>query len=228
MNTRAKESAMQSFSDSWRSSVGIKAWVAVSGVLLWVWIALHALGLLSVFAGPAAIDGYSALLHGRPALLWTMRAGLLLVAAVHVRATLLLARRARVASRGRTWTSVRYLHTSLVSRGMRAGGVGLLAFVVLHVLHMTLGLSQPLFVPSHVHANLARGLASPWVACGYIAAAVALSLHLLHGLWSAPRSLGFGAGADLGRARALVACVAVALVVSFAAVPIAVLAGVVR
>jgi succinate dehydrogenase / fumarate reductase cytochrome b subunit len=79
-----------------------------------------------------------------------------------------------------------------------------------------------------VYANLARGLASPWVASAYIVAASVLGLHLLHGLWSAPRSLGSGANAEIGRPGMLVACVVFALVACFAAVPVAVLAGVVR
>jgi succinate dehydrogenase / fumarate reductase cytochrome b subunit len=197
-------------------------------LLLWLWIALHAVGLLSMFGKPGAIDRYAALLHGAPWLLWPMRAGLVLFAAVHVTGSMLLARRARAALRGRSRGAVRYSPTSFASRSMRLGGAGLLVFVVLHVLHMTIGVLHPSFVPGHVAANLARGLASPLVACGYIAAAVTVGLHVLHGLWSAPRSLGIGEHTARKHPRPVVALVALALVLGFAAVPIAVLAGVLR
>jgi succinate dehydrogenase / fumarate reductase cytochrome b subunit len=79
-----------------------------------------------------------------------------------------------------------------------------------------------------VYANLARGLAPPLVACAYLAAAIVLDLHLLHGLWSAPRSLGQGLRTARNARRPLAALAALALVLGFAAVPIAVLAGVLR
>jgi succinate dehydrogenase / fumarate reductase cytochrome b subunit len=66
------------------------------------------------------------------------------------------------------------------------------------------------------------------VACAYVAAAIVVGLHVLHGLWSAPRSLGAREASARSLARPLVAAVALALVLGFAAVPIAVLAGVVR
>jgi succinate dehydrogenase / fumarate reductase cytochrome b subunit len=209
------------------SSAGIKLLVGGSGLLLWAWVALHALGLLGVFGGAALIDGYAAQLHAHAALLWAMRAGLLLLAVVHMGGTLSIARRARVA-RGRRGTAVRYRAASLASRAMRAGGVMLLVFVVLHVLHMTTGVLHPDFAPGRVYENLARGLRPPLVACGYVAAALAIGLHVLHGLWSAPRSIGLREASAGRLARPLVAAVALALVLGFAAVPIAVLAGVVR
>lgn len=211
----------------WSSSAGIKLLVAGSGLLLWTWIALHALGLLGVFGGAARIDGYAAALHAHAALLWTMRAGLLLLAAVHVSGTLAIARRAH-AARGPRGAAVRYRATSLASRTMRGGGVLLLVFVVLHVLHMTTGALHPAFAPGRVYENLALGLRPPLVACAYVVAAVAIGLHVLHGLWSAPRSLGLRESAAGRLARPLVAIVALALMLGFAAVPIAVLAGVVR
>lgn len=218
---------MQNTLRVWGSSAGIKLLVAGSGLLLWAWVALHALGLLGVFGGAARVDGYSAALHAQPALLWTMRAGLLLLAIVHVGGTLRIARRAR-AARGARGAAVRYRATSLASRAMRGGGVLLLVFVVLHVLHMTTGVLHPAFAPGRVYENLALGLRPPLVACAYVAAALAIGLHVLHGLWSAPRSLGLREAAAGRLARPLVAVVALALVLGFAAVPIAVLTGVVR
>jgi succinate dehydrogenase / fumarate reductase cytochrome b subunit len=41
----------------WRSTVGRKALVAASGLLLWLWVVLHVAGNLTVFSGPEAADG---------------------------------------------------------------------------------------------------------------------------------------------------------------------------
>src|SRR5262245_61190632 len=82
----------------WRSTVGKKAIMALTGIVLFVWLLLHVCGNLLVFAGPAAppiIDRYGAALHARPWLLWPMRIGLLLAAGLHVAAAAPLVQRAR-------------------------------------------------------------------------------------------------------------------------------------
>src|SRR4051794_28348435 len=111
------------------STVGLKAAAALSGVVLWGWLALHLAGNLLMFAGPAATDHYAALLHGKGALLWLARTILLAGAGTHTPATIALARRARRArpTVARRWAA---------SRTMRVGGVLLLAFVVFHLLHL--------------------------------------------------------------------------------------------
>jgi succinate dehydrogenase / fumarate reductase cytochrome b subunit len=209
------------------SSVAIKAAVAASGILLWGWVALHMLGLLIAFAPGQAIDRYAAQLHGSPGLLWSMRAGLLAVALVHVTASAGLARRAQRA-RGPERMRARHRTLSVASRAMRAGGVLLLGFSVFHVLHMTTGTLHPAFAVGHVHANLVRGLSSPAIASAYLLAALVLGAHLLHGLWSAPRSLGLYEQRARSLRRPLSLLVALMLALGFASVPVAVLAGVLR
>jgi hypothetical protein len=54
---------MHVLGELWRSTVGKKALVAVSGLVLWTWVVLHVLGNLMMFSGAAAIDGYAAALH---------------------------------------------------------------------------------------------------------------------------------------------------------------------
>ena len=52
--------AMDTLLGLWRSTVGRKALVAASGLLLWLWVVLHVAGNLTVFSGPEAADGYAA------------------------------------------------------------------------------------------------------------------------------------------------------------------------
>jgi succinate dehydrogenase / fumarate reductase, cytochrome b subunit len=209
------------------SSVGCKALAAGSGLLLTLWVVLHMLGNLGAFAGPAALDGYAADLRRAGPLLLLMRVGVGALALTHLCAVVALVRRARAAGSERHASSRRRAAT-LGSRSMRVTGLLVLAFIVLHVLHMTLGTLHPWFAAGRVYHNLLTGLAPPPIALAYIAAALLLGLHLGHGLYAAPRALGIGErrSGRLGRRVAL--GLGVALAVGFSLVPLAVLAGVLR
>jgi succinate dehydrogenase / fumarate reductase cytochrome b subunit len=208
----------------WRSTVGRKALVAASGLLLWLWVVLHVAGNLTLFSGPAAADGYAAALRTTPAVLWAVRAGLAAAALVHVAGVVSLARAGR-AARPRHHAHAARRASTVAARTMRVGGALLLAFVVYHLLHLTAGLFHPGFLPGHVYDNVVRGLRPTWVAAIYIAAGVLLGLHLFHGLWAAARSLGVWPEGAARRRRPAVALVSAAVALGFASVPLAVLAG---
>jgi succinate dehydrogenase / fumarate reductase cytochrome b subunit len=108
---------------------------------------------------------------------------------------------------------------------MRIGGALLLAFVVYHLLHLTVGVLHPHFEPGRVYDNVVVGLRSPGIAAVYLAAAALLGLHLLHGLWAAARSLGIRPEAASRRRRPAVVLLSAAVAVGFASIPLAVLAG---
>src|SRR4029434_8916776 len=82
----------------YRSSVGKKMIVAVTGVILILFVIGHLLGNLQIFLGPDWINGYSQHLRDLGPLLWAIRAFLLLTVIVHIYVTIQLAienRRAR-------------------------------------------------------------------------------------------------------------------------------------
>src|SRR5512142_3052295 len=81
----------------WRSTVGKKAIMAATGLVLGLYVFFHLLGNLQVYAGPAQIDAYARLLHVSPPLLWTIRVVLLAALLAHVIAGLQLWLRARSA-----------------------------------------------------------------------------------------------------------------------------------
>jgi succinate dehydrogenase / fumarate reductase cytochrome b subunit len=207
----------------WRSTVGKKALVAASGLLLWLWVVLHVAGNLTLFAGPAKADGYAAALRRAPAWLWAARAGLAAAAVVHIAGVASLARAGR-AARPRREAHIPGA-AALASRSMRIGGALLLAFVGYHLLHLTFGVLHPAFHSGHVYDNVMLGLRPGWVAGIYLAAAALLGLHLFHGLWAAGRSLGVPPDPAAGRRRPAVAVLSAAVAAGFAAVPLAVLAG---
>src|SRR5262245_8373606 len=87
-----REAIMRVLLELWRSTVGRKALVAASGVLLWIWVILHVLGNLTVFSGAATADSYAAALRRMPGWLWAARGALAAAAVVHVAGVASLAR----------------------------------------------------------------------------------------------------------------------------------------
>src|SRR5207249_10160968 len=164
--TGGQEATMRVLVELWGSTVGRKALVALSGLLLGMWVVLHLLGNLTVFSGAATADRYAAALQQIPAWLWMARAGLAVAAVVHVAGVVSLTR-ANQAARPRHDVPAPRRASTLVARSMRVGGALLLAFVVYHLLHLTFGALHPGFVPGRVYDNVVRGLRPPWVAGVY-------------------------------------------------------------
>ena len=82
----------------WRSSLGKKYVMAVTGLGLWVFVIIHMLGNLQIFIGPERLNAYGHAIKSTPALLWGARLGLLTIGTLHVVAAIQLAnanRRAR-------------------------------------------------------------------------------------------------------------------------------------
>lgn len=208
----------------WRSTVGRKALVAASGLLLWVWVLLHVAGNLTLFSGGATADAYAATLHRAPAWLWAARVGLAAAVIVHVAGVASLTRASR-AARPRRQEHAAPRPSALPALSMRVGGALLLVFVIYHVLHLTFGVSHPGFLRGHVYDNVVVGLRPVWIAAVYVGAAVLLGLHLFHGLWAAGQSLGVRPRALAPGRRPVVAVVSAGVAAGFASIPLAVLAG---
>jgi len=176
----------------WGSSIGQKAIVAVTGLILIGFLTGHLAGNLLVFAGPEAFNGYAAALHAKPPLVWGTRVVVLLAFVVHIRLTILLARR-NAAARPVGYSKARQDQlTTYAARTMILSGPLLGAYVVFHLAHFTvpgLDLGGP-FSHTNIYLNLVRGFRIWWVSAIYIFANFLLGLHLYHGAWSALQTLG--------------------------------------
>src|SRR5207249_1148283 len=153
--TGGQEATMRVLVELWGSTVGRKALVALSGLLLGMWVVLHLLGNLTVFSGAATADGYAAALQRIPAWLWMARVGLAVAAVVHVAGVVSLTRASR-AARPRHEVHARRRESTLAARSMRVGDALLLAFVVYHLLHLTFGVLHPGVVAGRVSGRAAR------------------------------------------------------------------------
>ncbi|WFF04027.1 succinate dehydrogenase cytochrome b subunit [Micromonospora sp. WMMD964] len=218
-----------------RSNVGLKAVMAVTGILLALFLIAHMLGNLKVFTGETSFDHYAHWLRdiGKPLLpgvwfLWILRTVLVVAVVAHIVAATVLARRARAAR------PVRYAHRkkvngSYAARTMRWGGVIILLFVIYHILDLTTGTLNPVGDESKPYGNVVADFAPErwYVTLFYTLAIVTVGFHLRHGAFSAFRSLGQQTPRGERRARAAALVFAVALCAGYLVVPFAVLTGLV-
>ena len=218
----------------YRSAIGKKAVMAVTGVILFGWIFLHMVGNLKLYFGPEKMNHYAVWLRdlGAPILphegaLWLMRVLLLVCVVLHIHAAFALTvmnRKARpVGYRDRD-----YLAATYAARTMRWGGVIILLFVIYHLLHLTTGQAHPTFIKNDVYYNVVSGFQVWWVSAIYIVAQLALAMHLYHGLWSMFNSLGLNHARFNPWRRVFATTFAVIVALGNISLPIAVLLGVVR
>jgi succinate dehydrogenase / fumarate reductase cytochrome b subunit len=217
------------------SSVALKIFMAVTGLLLVLFLYAHMAGNLKIFLGATDFDYYAHWLRtiGTPLLpdewyLWIQRTVLTVAVLGHIAAATILARRARRAR------PVRYAHRpkvqgSYAARTMRWGGVIILLFVVYHILDLTTGTLNPNADPAHPYANVVADFAPGrwYVTLVYTLAVVAVGLHLRHGLFSAVRTLGQRTARGERLLKRIALVLSVVLVAGYLSVPFAVLTGLV-
>ncbi len=214
----------------YRSTIGKKVLMAVSGVIGIAFLILHMAGNLQVFEGPAKLNGYAATLHGPlNELVLVERVVLLVAVLVHVLMAWQLTIRAR-AARPEAYVQRHSQVATFASRTMRVGGVLLLLFIPFHILHFTTRDIRPggAFAPGDVYGNIVASFHVWWVTASYVLAMAALGLHLYHGVWSSGRTLGISPTTPHPMHRRLALVLALALWLGFTIVPVAVAAGWVR
>lgn len=218
----------------YRTTIGKKVLMALTG-FIWVgYVILHMFGNLKVFLGPAAINGYAEWLRtvGEELLtysgvLWLVRLVLLGAIITHITMAYQLTR-LDLDSRPVRYSNRQYLQATFAGRTMRWGGVAILLFLIFHVLHMTTGTIHPDFVEGDVYHNLTVAFHNPVVAGIYVLAMVALGLHLYHGTWSMLQTLGVNAFAKNNLWHRLAQAIAIIVPLGFVAVPIAIVLGLVK
>jgi succinate dehydrogenase / fumarate reductase cytochrome b subunit len=215
------------------STIGKKVAMALSGMVLVLFVLGHMAGNLKVFAGvdPATgdykIDDYGRFLRsmgsevmGHSGFLWVVRVVLLGCLILHAVSGIQLARLNRMA-KPVGYKTTQYRSANAASRTMVYGGLFLLFFVVFHILHFTTGTVHfSGFVEGEVYANLWNSFQNLGTAVFYVVAMALLSLHLYHGTWSMFQTLGVDTPNWNKGVRTAAKIVAVALFIGFSAVPV--------
>lgn len=218
----------------YRSTVGKKVIMAVTGLVLVGFVIGHMAGNLKAFmgfdaAGVARLDHYAVFLRemgssvmGYGTFLWLVRAVLFGATVLHVLMAIQLVK-INQESRSTSYAVSKYHSATAASRTMAVGGSILLFFIFFHILHFTTGqLHRHGFVEGHVYANVYYAFQSAPMVAAYLIAMAALCLHLYHGTWSVFQTLGIEARGWNACFRSLAKAVAVVVCAGFIAVPLAV------
>jgi succinate dehydrogenase / fumarate reductase cytochrome b subunit len=215
------------------NSVFKKVVMAVSGILMLLFLIAHMIGNLHVFQGAGAFNHYSEWLRtfGEPALgyrwfLTILEAVLVVSVIAHMWAAISLWRQARRA-RPVAYVSKKSPAQSYASRTMRWGGVIIALFVIYHILDLTFGVANPDGTDSTPYSRLVASFSSPIPTIVYVIALIVLGFHLRHGIWSATQTLGQSNRRREVTVNAFAVAFSVLLIAGYLVVPAAVVFGLV-
>ncbi len=224
------------FNQIFRSSVGKKSLMAVTGLLLFGFVAAHMLGNLQIFLGQEAINSYALHLQELQILLWPARAVLLTALVLHIWAAVTLSAENRRARGG----MLRYRHedtvqASYASRTMLLSGVIIFLFIVYHLLHFTFGATNPDLYHlvdakgrHDVYSMSVLSFQNPYISSVYILAMAVLCFHLSHGVFSLFQSLGLNNEEATPKLRLTANAVSLLIFLGNASMPLAVLFGLLK
>jgi succinate dehydrogenase / fumarate reductase, cytochrome b subunit len=213
--------------------IGKKAVMAITGFILVGYVIAHMLGNLQIYSSnPDQINNYAAFLHNpsNALLLWGARSVLLLAVILHITASVQLFFQNK-AARPISYVKKDDVPSSYAARTMVWSGPIIAAFVVYHVLHLTVGAVLPLRdvgdnpLTPDVHYNVITGFQNYGVSAFYIFAMILLCMHLYHGIWSMFQSLGISHPRYTGKLKKAAALVAILIAIGNCSIPIAVMAG---
>jgi succinate dehydrogenase / fumarate reductase cytochrome b subunit len=213
------------------NSVAKKVIMAVSGILLLLFLIAHMIGNLHAFEGAGSFNHYSAWLRtfGEPALgyrwfLTAIEVGLVVSVVAHMWAAFALWRQA---SRARPvgYVSRKSVAQSYASRTMRWGGVIIALFVVYHILDLTFGTANPAGTDSTPYSRTVASFQNPIATTVYVIALILLGMHLRHGIWSATQTLGQSNRRRERTVNAFAIAFSVLLIAGYLVVPAAVIFG---
>src|SRR5258705_10122595 len=197
---------MNLLTNIFKSSLGKKYVMAISGLVMLLFVIGHLAGNLQIFLGPDAINRYGHFLQSNPELIWPARLFLLLMIGLHIWSAIKLSIENK-AARPVGYGEHHPIGSSYASRTMLMSGLIIFAFIIYHLLHFTVqaqyinftGQNFVAFVdaadPAHPRHDIFKmmvvGFRNPLVSGFYLVAMALLCLHLSHGVSAMFQSLGW-------------------------------------
>ena len=219
-----------------KSSLGKKYIMAVTGFAMFGFVIGHLVGNLQIFMGPEAINRYGHFLQSNPELIWPARIGLLVMLALHVWSAIKLSAENK-AARPIAYENWQPVGSTYASRTMLMSGLIIFVFIIFHLLHYTaqlkfVNMTGQNFVDfmdpqkrHNIFKMMVVGFNQPLVSGFYILGMALLCLHLSHGVSSMFQSIGWknkAYGPILDQASRWLA---VAIFVGYSSIPVAILLG---
>src|SRR5688500_4964821 len=207
--------------------------MAVSGIVMLLYLVAHVVGNLKVFAGRESFNSYSEWIRtvGEPAVpsytvLTVVRIVLVVAVVAHFWAAVSLWRQARRA-RPQRYVTKKSVAQSYASRTMRWGGVIVLLFIIWHILDLTVGAVNPDGADATPYDRVIASFSNPFITAFYVLALILLGMHLRHGIWSATQTLGQSNRRRERTINAFAIAFATLLIAGYLVVPAAVVFGLV-
>ena len=186
------------------TTIGKKALLALSGVVLFGFVIAHMLGNLQVFLGPDVYNAYGESAKANAVVLWGARSVLLVALITHVVLVVQLYWRS-IKARPVGYQKKRNIATSYAGATMKYSGPALLLYIVFHLAHFTypgVALSGDYQHSAlDIYGNFVSAFQLPWVVALYVTANLLLGMHLFHGAFSLLQSLGLNHPRYNARAR---------------------------
>lgn len=219
-----------------KSTILSKIIVAVTGLVMVLFIIGHTLGNLLVFAGPEAINSYAVGLADLGPGLWVVRIVLIVALILHVVATINLVRHNRKVAGN--YKVNNYKASTFSARFMAYAGLTLLFFILYHLAHFTFGITNPSEYASQatlengrvvhdVYTMVILGFQNVIVSLFYVVAVIFLGLHLKHGVHSMFQTLGIHGKELTPKLQKFAAAFAIIIVISLISIPITIMLGLV-
>jgi succinate dehydrogenase / fumarate reductase cytochrome b subunit len=212
------------------TSIGKKALLAVSGIVLFGFVIVHMLGNLQVFLGPEVYNHYAEAAKGNAVVLYGARSVLLVALITHVVLVVQLYRRTLTA-RPIGYRVKKNIVTSYAAATMKYSGPALLLYIIFHLAHFTypgMSLGNYEHSPLDVYGNFVNAFQIPWVVALYVTANLLLGMHLYHGAFSLLQSLGLNHPRYNRRVRHGARAFAFLVTTGNVAMPLSVLVGIIR
>lgn len=219
------------------STFAAKLTMAVTGWIFAIFVGIHMYGNLKAYVSPEAYNSYSFWLRNafypllpKEGLLWVMRVVLAVSLVLHVVASAILWKRGR-RFRG---PHRRRNYRAIGARTMPYTGILLLAFIVFHLLDLTLGIfgaasyQHSTATESFAYQNTIASFQRPAAGAFYLVTMICLALHLVQGLWSTTSDLGVTGRRTRAVWLIVGYVIAIAVALGNASLPIAVWLGVLQ
>ena len=184
--------------DFYRSAIGKKYVMAITGIILMGFVFAHMVGNLKMYLGAEEMNHYGEFLRTilypilpHQVFLWILRLMLIGAVILHVHASWALTRMNRRSRPVKYQSKREYVAADFAARSMRWTGILVGLFIIFHLLDLTWGYTNPNFQTGKPYENTIESFERVPVAFFYIVANIALGIHLYHGAWSLFQSLGW-------------------------------------